>query len=169
MKLTTFEDITRLCRRRFKWVCVPVGPRRWGLQYYAKVRIRSLTEEEMGLAELSIALGSGGIDTDRLLNARRLLVSWCVVNENGQQLFDTDEKAAALGRLDGKAVKVLWEACREHCGYADVDIEELVQFFEVVKGLGTKGPQQKKTAEDHSIDDLMTRWVANGEARKLMS
>lgn len=152
MRLESWQQVTRLFRRRYRWIWV--GGWTW-------IRIRDLTEAEMTFAEASIATADG-LSVDALMNARRLLLSWCIVDGDGERMFDTDEKMGMLGGLNGRMAHRLFNACRSHCGYKDCDIDELMKlsdFFREMKDV-------QLPDRDQGVDDVAKQWVAAGRQRK---
>ena len=113
----------------------------------------------MTFAEASIAT-SDGLSVDALMNARRLLLSWCIVDGTGERMFDDDEKMQALGALNGRAANRLFNACRAHCGYKDCDIDELAKLSELFREMKELQPATE------NVDNLAANWVATGRQRR---
>lgn len=60
----------------------------------------------------------------RMLNWRASLISRCVVNEAGEQIFD-GEDVDALGKKSGRALNRVAEVCARINGLGDKDVEDL--------------------------------------------
>lgn len=97
----------------------------WG----GDVRLRMLTAKERDAFEASVVEMKGGKQKQNLANVRARLVSLCLVDENGEQLFKSYD-VERLGDKSAAALQRLFEKCNEMNGLNDEDIEELTEGFE---------------------------------------
>ena len=98
----------------------------WG----GEVRIRMLTGEERDAYEASMVEmkkdGSAKANRD---NVRARLLILCIVNEQGEQMFNRAD-IKLLGRKSAKALERVIEKVNELNGITEKDIEELAEGFD---------------------------------------
>lgn len=102
-------------KRRYRDVSLPDG---------SKFRIRSISERERSEWESGVKVRKGQVTRESLVRLRARLICQCVVDHEGELLFlpgDVD----ALIEKDSAVTDSLFEACREHCGISDADVEGL--------------------------------------------
>ena len=98
----------------------------WG----GEVRIRMLTGEERDAFEASmVELKKDGSAKANRENVRARLLVLCIVNEQGEQMFNRAD-IKLLGRKSAKALERVVNACNELNGFSEQDIEELAEGFE---------------------------------------
>ncbi len=123
----TKNDLLALTgKRRFRDVPLPVC----GLT----VRIRSLTEGELSAyyAHVAAAKSDAG-RARRMENATRRLFAQCLVDGDGNRLL-ADQDADSLANMDAADSQRLYDACAEHTGISQRDVEELVKNSEPTGG-----------------------------------
>ncbi len=121
-----FATAEQLCgggvKRRYRNETLPISK--------LTVRIRSLSEGEMGdyQAKLTRASRGGGMDiiASALKTANRRLIVLCLVDAQGNQILRNNH-IGAMSDWDAADVNYLYTACAEHCGVSRDDIEELVK------------------------------------------
>lgn len=96
------------------------------IENFGAVRIQSLTEDECAEYEAGMLNSKGQATPQRLKSARRRLIIRMVVDTDGNRLL-RDEDEDAIKGLDGEQMRELQEACQNHAGYKDRDIEELAK------------------------------------------
>ena len=85
------NDLLKLCQRRYAYVEVNDD---------LSVRIQSLSEKEKSDYETRLISKNGrGILKDRLADATRRLIVLCVVDENGDRLFNEND-LSVIAELD---------------------------------------------------------------------
>lgn len=110
-------------KRRHEKVTLPISKLR--------VRIRSLTERELS-AYQSATLGTGGgVKKSKLEDASRRLIVLCVVDDEGNQVFQNAD-VGALANWDAADSGYLYDECAKHCGINRQDIEDLVKNSESI-------------------------------------
>lgn len=98
----------------------------WG----GEVRIRMLTGEERDQFEASmVELRKDGSTKSNRENVRARLLILCIVNENGERMFNKAD-IKLLGRKSAKALERVVNACNELNGISEQDIEELSEGFD---------------------------------------
>lgn len=98
----------------------------WG----GEVRIRMLTGEERDAFEASmVELKKDGSAKANRENVRARLLVLCIVNENGEQMFNRAD-IKLLGRKSAKALERVINRANELNGISEKDIEELAEGFE---------------------------------------
>jgi hypothetical protein len=98
----------------------------WG----GEVRIRMLTGEERDAYEASmVELKKDGSAKANRENVRARLLVLCIVNEQGEQMFNRAD-IKLLGRKSAKALERVINKVNEMNGISEQDIEELAQGFE---------------------------------------
>lgn len=96
----------------------------WG----GDVRLKSIRGTQRDSYEASIVETNGTSQKVNLRNARAKLIVLCAVDEDGRQLFSTDD-IAALGRKNAKPLDRLFDACQRLCGLSENDVERLTENF----------------------------------------
>lgn len=97
----------------------------WG----GEVRIRMLTGEQRDEYEASMfEMKKDGTPKQNLVNVRARLVMLCIVNEQGEQMFNRAD-VKLLGRKSAAALDRVASAAQELNGISDKDIEELAEGF----------------------------------------
>jgi len=84
-------------------------------QWGGSVRLRGLSAAERDEFEASL-----GVSQD-LVNMRARLVVNCLVDENGDKLFKSNE-AKELGKKNGQVINMLFDEVRKLSGMADEDL-----------------------------------------------
>lgn len=106
--------------RKYETVACP----EWG----GDVRLRSITGTQRDAYEQSLMQSSGSDRRMNLRNARVKLIVLCAVDEDGRQLFSTDD-LAQLGRKNAAPIDRLFDACRKLSGMSEQDVEEMAADF----------------------------------------
>lgn len=97
----------------------------WG----GEVRIRTLTGTERDEFEASmVEMKKDGSAKRNVENVRARLLVLCIVNEQGEQMFNRAD-IKLLGRKSASALDRVVEACNKLNGISDKDIEELAEGF----------------------------------------
>ncbi len=123
-QLTARAELLAPSQRRFRTVTLPNGQ---------VVRIRNLTEREKSAFEAAILTSKGEPNRARVADLNRRLIVITLVDGNGDLLL-TPADVVALEELDGAITSVLVDAIRDHCGFGEGDIEELVKNSERITG-----------------------------------
>lgn len=97
----------------------------WG----GTVRLRGLNGTERDQFEADSIRQRGNNRTLNLQNLRARLVVAAAVDEEGRQLFSTDD-VRVLGRKSAKAIDRLFDKAQELSGMSDADVEELTEGFD---------------------------------------
>lgn len=98
----------------------------WG----GEVRIRMLTGEERDAYEASmVELKKDGSAKANRENVRARLLILCIVNEQGEQMFNRAD-IKLLGRKSAKALERVINKVNEMNGISEKDIEELAEGFD---------------------------------------
>ncbi len=98
----------------------------WG----GEVLIRSLTGEQRDEYESSMfEMKKDGTPRQNLANVRARLVMLCIVNEQGEQMFNKAD-IKLLGRKSAAALERVASAAQKLNAISDEDIEELAEGFE---------------------------------------
>ena len=119
MKLASRDQLVALCQRRYIEIEIP--------EANLNVRLQSLSEKEKSDYETKLISKNGrGILKDRLADATRRLICLCVVDENGNRLFQ-DSDLDVIANMDSFVSSRIYEACQEHCGFNKTDIETAVK------------------------------------------
>jgi hypothetical protein len=124
--LATRNQLLGLTARRYK--TVEIG----GLSF----RIRNLSEQEKSDYEASVLNSDAKYSLGQIRRQRRRLIALCLVDDAGDQLLRPDD-AESLKGIDGAMTSRLFDACREHCGFEDGDLEDLVKNSEAAHGSGS--------------------------------
>lgn len=122
MAFLSKEDILRVDDRKVEEVHVP----EWG----GSVLVRSLSGRERDEFEASTMESKGGKTSQNLENFRAKLVALCVVDENGERLFQTRHEVAMLGTKSVAALQRIFNKCQELNGFSEEDVEELTESFD---------------------------------------
>lgn len=93
------------------------------------VRIKMLTGAERDEFESSTVEMKGNKPTQNLKNLRARLVSLCLVDEAGAPMFSRSD-VGRLGQKSAAALERVFQACMDHNGMSDKDIEELTEVFD---------------------------------------
>jgi len=121
MELTTRDQLLGLVQRRYKTVEIA------GLRF----RIRNLTEAEKSDFEASVLNAEAKYSLGRIRQQRRRLICLCLVDDHNQPLL-RPEDSEQLRTIDGAVTSRLYDACREHCGFEEGDLEELVKNSDAI-------------------------------------
>lgn len=113
--ILNYEDITT------EVVEVP----EWG----GSVRLKVLSAAERDAFEASTVTTKGGKQKPNLANLRARLVSRCIVDEDGNRVFESGD-VARLGNKSSRALDRLFTKCQELNGFSDKDVEELTEDFD---------------------------------------
>lgn len=118
---------TNASKRRFLETAVPFDAEgRW-------IRLRSLSAGEHGEFEISNLSKKGGLVRDKLIEAKRLLVSLTVVDQQGN-LELTEADVAAMESTDGRLVAFAYTQACEHCGITEAEVEASVKNSVAIGG-----------------------------------
>ena len=112
------DDLVKTRARRYRDV---------EIEGSGKVRIRSLTERERSAFEAEITTIKGRVKQI----ARVKLLALCLVDSNGDALL-TDDQVTRLLDQDSKLTGDIFNACLEHVGLTENDIEELEKNSEKI-------------------------------------
>lgn len=123
MSLTTKDALLGFTQTRYH--AIQVEP-------YGDFRIRSLTERDRTKFEEGLLNKRGAVNEDHLLSSRRRLIGMCLVDQDGNLLL-AEADIDKLAELDGKLTGALYDACLEHCGFSDEDIQEAVKNSEAIR------------------------------------
>lgn len=105
----------------------------WG----GEVRIRMLTGEERDAYEASmVELKKDGSAKANRENVRARLLVLCIVNEQGEQMFNRAD-IKLLGRKSAKALERVINKVNEMNGISEKDIEELAEGFDSAPSEGS--------------------------------
>ena len=111
------DQLLAKTKRRFSEVTLPDGD---------TVRIRSLTERERSKYESETLNKKGELNQVKLADAKRRLIALCVVDSDGNAILSADD-VRALEEVDSAVTQSLYDAIRQHCGFDQRDVEELVK------------------------------------------
>ena len=111
LPLLTRSDILG-CEIRTGRIHVP----QWG----GWVRYRELTADEQGKMGAAIIGPDNKPDLDKAMNVAHLLVCWCVIDENGDRVFNDDD-APQLAQARGAAIATVGKAIMAISGLAAGD------------------------------------------------
>lgn len=122
MTLLTRDQILDAKDLRTEDIAVP----EWG----GKVRIRTLTGTERDKFEASmVEMRKDGTAKRNVENVRARLVALCIVNEDGEMVFNNAD-IRILGGKSAAALDRVAAACNELNGFSDADVEELAGNFD---------------------------------------
>lgn len=99
----------------------------WGKN--AAVRLKVLSAAERDAFEASTVTTKGGRQKPNLANLRARLVSRCMVDADGNRVFESGD-VARLGQKSSAALDRLFAKCQELNGFSEKDIEELTEDFD---------------------------------------
>jgi hypothetical protein len=99
----------------------------WGPK--AAVRLKVLSAAERDAFEASTVTVKGGRQKPNLANLRARLVARCMVDGNGNRVFESGD-VARLGQKSSAALDRLFAKCQEINGFSEKDIEELTEDFD---------------------------------------
>lgn len=122
MQLLTRDAVLARKTRRFRTITLDDG---------TTFRVRSLNELERTTYENAILAKKGGLNADRMADAKRRLIVLTVVDQHDRPLFGDDD-VAAMAEVDGALTGAMFDAAHEHCGFRKGDIEELVKNSEAI-------------------------------------
>jgi len=128
MILTTREQLLGLTQRRYRTVEVA------GLHF----RIRNLTEAEKSDFEASVLNSEAKYSLGKIRQQPRRLIGLCLVDDRNEPLLRPDD-TEQLRAIDGAVTSRLYDACREHCGFEEGDLEELVKNSEAIHAADSLG------------------------------
>jgi hypothetical protein len=98
----------------------------WG----GEVLVRALTGEERDAFESSqVELNKNGSPKANMENIRARLVVLCVINEDGERIFNRAD-IKLLGRKSAKALERVVNVCNELNGFSEEDVEALAEGFD---------------------------------------
>ena len=119
--LATKDELLALTgARRFRTVTLPVSK--------LTLRLRSLTEGEVSAYHTRVSVaGSVASRSARLQSAARRLFALCLVDAEGNRLLSDDEAETLGEKLDAADAQVLYDACSNHTGINQADVESLVK------------------------------------------
>lgn len=117
----TAEEIFDIDDMRVEVVAVPA----WGGK---KVRLKMMSAAERDEFEASTVEMKRGKQKPNLANLRARLVARCIVNAQGDRIFQSGD-VARLGRKSAQALDYLFQKCQELNGFTEQDIEDLVEDF----------------------------------------
>lgn len=120
MALLSKQDILAANDLKTEEVHVP----EWG----GSVLVRTLSGRERDEFEQSTVDHKNG--KPNLENFRAKLVAMCVVDENGQRLFQTKAEVAMLGNKSVAALQRIFNKAQELNGFSEKDVEELTEGFD---------------------------------------
>lgn len=99
----------------------------WGER--VAVRLKVLTGAERDAFESSTVNTKGGKAKPNLANLRARLVARCMVDADGERVFQSGD-VARLGGKSSAALDRLFAKCQEINGFSEKDIEELTEDFD---------------------------------------
>lgn len=114
------DQLLAKTKRRFSEATLPDGD---------KVRIRSLTERERSKYESETLNKKGELNQAKLADAKRRLIAICVCDSEGNTILTADD-VRSLEEVDSAVTQTLYDAIRQHCGFDQRDVEELVKNSE---------------------------------------
>ena len=121
MELTTRDQLLGLVQRRYRTIELA------GLRF----RIRNLTDAEKSDFEASVLNSEAKYSLGRIRQQRRRLICLCLVDDRNEPLM-RPEDSEQLRAIDGAITSRLYDACREHCGFEEGDLEELVKNSDAI-------------------------------------
>ncbi len=110
-------------KRRFANVTLPVS--------LLQVRIRSLTERELSEYQGAVIGANRGVRRSRLMDANRRLIVLCVVNADGNLVFQPGD-VEVVANWDAADSGYLSDVCSRHSGLSQQDIGDLVKNSETI-------------------------------------
>ena len=126
-------------KRRFLEEPVPFDEdERW-------IRLRSLSAGEHGEFEVGTLTKKGGLVRERLVEAKRKLVSITACDEEGN-LYLTVADVAAMETTDGRLIAFAYTQACEHCGITEAEIEDCVKNSVAIGGDSSASDSLKNSA-----------------------
>jgi len=120
MAFLSREAILSADDTRYETVSCP----EWG----GEVRLRSIRGSQRDAYEQSLVEERGNSRKMNMRNARAKLIVLCAVDEDGRQLFTSDD-LRALGAKNAAPLDRLFDACRKLVGMSEDDVKELTENF----------------------------------------
>ena len=121
MTLLNFDDIVASQDKDYQDVDVP----EWG----GTVRIATMSGEDRDRWELSMMQADDSSERGFKLNfdayCRVRLVAMCLVDDNFNRIFTTQEEMGALAKKSGKVMDLLYDVAQRVNGITDEDIDDL--------------------------------------------
>lgn len=121
MAMLSREQILEAKDLTYRELSVP----EWG----GDVRIKMLTGAERDEFESSTVEMKGNKPTQNLKNLRARLVLLCLVDSDGAPMLSRSD-VGRLGQKSAAALERVFQACMDHNGMSDKDIEELTEVFD---------------------------------------
>lgn len=118
--LSNVDDILAIQDREYEDIEV----KQWGVT----VRIATMSGADRDKWELSMMQTDNserGFKLNMQAYSRAGLIALCLVDENFNRVFDTDEKVKALSQKSAAVLDVLYEAAQRINGITDEDIDDL--------------------------------------------
>lgn len=129
MKLLNFDDILAKQDKEFEDVEIP----EWG----GTVRIAAMSGTDRDRWELSMMQADDKSERGFKMNfdaySRVRLVALCLVDDDFQRVFVTDEQVKALGQKSGAVMDRLYGVAQRVNGLSDEDIEDLEKNSETAQ------------------------------------
>ena len=129
MKLLNFDDILAKQDKEFEDVEIP----EWG----GTVRIAAMSGTDRDRWELSMMQADDKSERGFRMNfdaySRVRLVALCLVDDNFERVFVTDEQVKALGQKSGAVMDRLYGIAQRVNGLSDDDIEDLEKNSETAR------------------------------------
>lgn len=129
MKLLNFDDILAKQDKDFEDVEIP----EWG----GTVRIAAMSGTDRDRWELSMMQADDKSERGFRVNfdaySRVRLVALCLVDDNFERVFVTDEQVKALGQKSGAVMDRLYGIAQRVNGLSDEDIEDLEKNSETAQ------------------------------------
>ena len=129
MKLLNFDDILARQDKEFEDVEIP----EWG----GTVRIAAMSGTDRDRWELSMMQADDKSERGFRMNfdaySRVRLVALCLVDDNFERVFVTDEQVKALGQKSGAVMDRLYGIAQRVNGLSDDDIEDLEKNSETAR------------------------------------
>jgi hypothetical protein len=122
MAIATREQLFKPAPRRYAEITLPVS----GL----RVRIQSLLEGEKSLHEASVQFDEKGerrTALGRVEMSKPMMICSTLVDDSGKLLLGGDDDIDAVADMDGKDVAAIYDVAWEHCGFAPVDVENILK------------------------------------------
>jgi len=95
-------------------------------------RFRNLTEDEKSEFEAAVLSSDGKYSLAKIRRQRRKLLRLCLVGDDNQPLLKPEDEDS-LRAIDGVVTSRLYDAIREHCGFDEGDLGELVKNSERIQ------------------------------------
>ncbi|MFF8831388.1 hypothetical protein [Streptomyces sp. NPDC015131] len=98
-------------------------------EWDGSVLLREMTGAQRDAFEASMVEMKKGKQVPNLANLRARLVMLCIVNEDGEQLFNPKD-LRELGDMPAKGLQRVFNKCNEMNGLSDEDVKELAEGFD---------------------------------------